>query len=765
LKIFFTWDLWRITVNLFDHPEIAALENALIGVHTEPLESGIDMPALAERFAPAAGTVLLLSGGKLDCARHHILGIWPWLTVSGRTDETILTIDHRRLTLNSDPLAVLHALMTQLRLPAGSWPPPLAAGLLGYMAYDLKDSLEKLPRTSVDESDLPRILLYAPSILVVQDKTSGRTRLLAPLRVGMERDTAARVSYFRDLIAKPYAGLLPAPPVMGALRANFSRKAYEQAVQRVIDYIAAGDVYQVNLSQRFQAPFSGDPFTLFRRFYDANPAPFFAFIQGGDHQILSTSPERFLHRRGEWIEARPIKGTRPRGRAPIEDAALRAELAESAKDDAELAMIVDLLRNDLGKVCAPGSVQVAEHKRIEAYENVYHLVSRVEGRLSPGQDSVDLIAAAFPGGSITGCPKVRAMEIIDELEPCRRHVYCGSIGYLGFDGNLDLSIAIRTAVVSGGRIAFSVGGGIVYDSDPGLEYEETLHKGETLMSAVGSKADTPPAAKVWLNGRIVPADEAMVPLTDLGLHYGHGFFETLRSDRGRLPLLTDHIARLERTWQVLLNGRPPDLSWETIIANVLAVNGLDTARAAIKLVITHGSRTEPPWDRTLLVTARPYVHRLTALGKAGLALRSYPEPRLTPLAKYKTLNYLYYHLAAQWASRQACDEALILNPDGTISETNTASLILINGNEAVQPVSPAALPGVMAQAVIRQLMVWDFTITQRPVRPAELLVAQQVLATNALMGAVPVIALDGRERPIGGNLWRQLNDAVIPGWD
>jgi para-aminobenzoate synthetase component I len=751
-------------VNLFDLPEIAALNNVLTGVHTESLESGIDIPALAERFAPAAGTVLLLSGGELDCARHHILGIWPWLTLSGRTGETVLTVDHRRSILASDPLEVLRALMTQLRLPPGSWPAPLAAGLMGYLAYDLKDCLERVPRTAVDEFDLPLLLLYAPSILVVQEKMGGRTRLLVPLRAGLESETSARVAYFRNLIAQPCAGPAPAPPSMGIARANFSRPVYEQAVRRVIDYIAAGDVYQVNLSQRFQAPFSGDPFTLFRRFYDANPAPFFAFIQGGDHQILSTSPERFLLRQGTRVETRPIKGTRPRGRTPAEDAALQAELADSAKDDAELAMIVDLLRNDLGKVCAPGSVRVAEHKRIEAYENVYHLVSRVEGCLAPDQNPVDLITAAFPGGSITGCPKVRAMEIIDELEPCRRHVYCGSIGYLGFDGNLDLSIAIRTAVVAGGRIAFSVGGGIVYDSDPGLEYEETLHKGETLMGAVTAEIDTPPALKVWLNGRIVPAEAATVPVTDLGLQYGHGFFETLRSNAGRLPLLADHVARLERTWRALLPGRPPDLSWETIIAQVLAANKLDTTCAAIKLILTAGGRTEPPWDRTLLVTARPYVHRLTVLDKSGLALRSYPEPRRTPLAHYKTLNYLYYYLAGQWASRQASDEALILNPDGTVSETNTANLILINGSEAVQPVSPAVLPGVMAQAVIRQLMVMDFTIVQRPVQPAELLAAQQVLATNALMGAVPVIALDGQSRPIGGTLWRQLNDAIIPGW-
>ncbi len=752
-------------MSLFEQPEIAALKNAVSGVHCEPLARGIDLAALAEPFAQAAGTVLLLSGGDLDCARHHILGVWPWLTLSGRPGETVLTVDHRRTVLADDPLDVLRAVLTQLRLSAAEdRPEPLSAGLLGYLSYDLKDSLERLPRTAVDEFDLPRLLFYAPSVLVVQEKAGGRTRLFAPCRNGSQTDARANAEHFRARIPAADDAAVCKPPDIGAAQSNFSRPAYEHSVRRVIDYIAAGDVYQVNLSQRFQAPFTGDPYMLFRRFYESNPAPFFAFVQAGDHQIVSTSPERFLLRRGGAVETRPIKGTRPRGGTPDDDAALRAELAASPKDDAELSMIVDLLRNDLGKVCEPGTVRVAEHKRIEAYRNVYHLVSRVTGRLEAERDSVDLIAATFPGGSITGCPKVRAMEIIDELEPCRRNIYCGSIGYLSFDGDLDLSIAIRTAVVAGGRICFSVGGGIVFDSDPGLEYEETLHKGQTFMQHCSTGAAGGATDRVWRNGRIVPAKAAAVPFTDLGLQYGHGFFETLRADQGRVPLLADHVARLESTWRALLPGPPPDLSWDTIIGRVLAANGLERRCAAVKILITHGSRTEPPWDRTLVVTARPYLHRLAVPGRIGLALRTYPEPRQTPLAQYKSLNYLYYYLAGRWAAEQACDEALVLNPDGSVSETHSANLILINAQEAVQPVSPAALPGVMAQAVARQLAAWDFRIVRRKVAPAELDAAQQVLATNALMGAVPVTGLDGKARPAGGNLWRQLNDAIIPGW-
>ncbi|MGC2434689.1 MAG: anthranilate synthase component I family protein, partial [Desulfobaccales bacterium] len=222
----------------------------------------------------------------------------------------------------------------------------------------------------------------------------------------------------------------------------------------------------------------------FRRLFQLNPAPFYAFLNCGDFRVLSTSMERFLCRRGDYLETRPIKGTRPRGATAGEDAALRRELEDSPKDDAELSMIVDLLRNDLGKVCEPRTVRVAEHKRLEAYQNVYHLVSIITGRLRPGVTAAEILRATFPGGSITGCPKIRAMEIIDELEPCVRQAYCGAIGYLGLHRNLDLNVAIRTAVIHGGQAHFAVGGGVVYDSREEDEYEETLHKGRTLFRLI-----------------------------------------------------------------------------------------------------------------------------------------------------------------------------------------------------------------------------------------------------------------------------------------
>jgi para-aminobenzoate synthetase component 1 len=732
----------------------------LSGVHAQPLELDEPFIDLVARCAPLPGTVALLSGGDLDSARYHLLGLWPWLSLCGRGHAMRLRVDGVTQPWATTPLDALAAVLDALGLPAGAWPAPLAAGLMGYLAYDLKDELETLPRTSVDDLGLPHLLMYAPSLLVVHDRRRGTTEARIPVLQGEERRIDLLLEKFYQLLREPAPAAAPFCLPAAALSANFTRPAYEAAVGRIIDYIRAGDVYQVNLSQRFSAPFQGDGFALFRHLWQHNPAPFFAFIQAGDHQILSTSPERFILQRGRHVETRPIKGTRPRGRDAQEDAALRAELAASAKDDAELSMIVDLLRNDLGKVCRAGSVAVTEHKRLEAYRNVYHLVSIVEGELEAKINSVDLLRAVFPGGSITGCPKVRAMEIIDELEPCRRHLYCGSIGYIGFDDRMDLSIAIRTATVTGETLCFSVGGGVVFDSDPAAEYEETLHKGRTLIAACQAGEDAGPVM-VWCNGRLLPAAQAAVPISDQGLLYGHGFFETIRADRGRAPLLADHAARFAATWRALMPSEPPDITWETVIAQVLDANGLADRCAAVKILATRGSRAAAPWDHTLLVTARPYTHRLADKPRQGLLLGTYPHARQTPLAQHKTLNYLYYLRAGQWSQANGFDEALILNPDGTVSETNTANLLLVQGREVVRPASAAVLPGVMAAAACRQLEKWGYAIVQRPVRPEELLAADQVLAANALMGAVPVIGVDVARRPGGDDLWCRINAAIL----
>jgi para-aminobenzoate synthetase component 1 len=256
-------------------------------------------------------------------------------------------------------------------------------------------------------------------------------------------------------------------------------------VRRVVEYIHAGDAFQVNLSQRLLAPLAEHPLELYGRLRTLNPAPFSAYFDLGDFQILSASPERFLrvHPNGE-VETRPIKGTRPRGRTPEEDTALIRDLVTNPKDRAENVMIVDLLRNDIGKACEYGSVRVPRVCEVESFRFVHHLVSEVRGKLKPGVGPLELLAGAFPGGSVTGAPKVRAMEIIAELEPTARGPYCGCLGWIGFDGAMDTNILIRTFTAGRGWVQFPVGGGIVADSDPAREYEETLHKAAGLLRSL-----------------------------------------------------------------------------------------------------------------------------------------------------------------------------------------------------------------------------------------------------------------------------------------
>jgi aminodeoxychorismate synthase component I len=454
----------------------------IVDIEVQPYEPPPGVQDLADLFSAVRlrpYAMLLLSGGDLDCAGHSLMGWDPFLVLRARGRQVRVQRHGDTRVCDGDPFDVLEELLRALELPGESPLTPMAAGGMGFLAYDLKNHLERLPTVAFDDLLLPEMLVAFPRRLMVHDRRAGRF-----WQVGVTFEDAAG----RRLVPEDQEIWPPALPVdayrVGKPRSNFTRKAYLQALTRIREYIRQGDVYQVNLTQRFSFPLSGEPYYLFQRLFQLNPAPFFAYLNCDDFQVLSTSMERFLCRQGDYLETRPIKGTRPRGLTPAADAVLRQELAESPKDDAELSMIVDLLRNDLGKVCEARTVKVKEHKRLEAYQNVYHLVSVVTGQVRPAVSAVDILKATFPGGSITGCPKIRAMEIIDELEPHVRHVYCGAIGYLGCHRNLDLNVAIRTAIISRGQAHFAVGGGVVYDSNEEDEYDETLHKGRTLFRLI-----------------------------------------------------------------------------------------------------------------------------------------------------------------------------------------------------------------------------------------------------------------------------------------
>ena len=403
--------------------------------------------------------------------------------------------------------------------------PPFQGGAAGYIAYDWGLTLERLPAPRLDDLALPDVVVGIYDWVLAWDHVASRAWLISTgmpetddvaraaralqraneIRRRLDQDTPSHPRTFapshprtpapshpRTLAPSHPRTLAPSYLVEDAwwdpsfeLRSSFTRSGYLDAVQRVRDYIFAGDIFQANLSQRFEAPLRESPWSFYSRLRLRNPAPFAAFLETPDASVISASPERFLRvDRSGFVETRPIKGTRPRGFGPEHDAALGQALAESAKDRAENLMIVDLMRNDLSRVCAPRTVRVSELFSLERYATVHHLVSTVVGRLERGHDALHLLRAAFPGGSITGAPKLRAMEIIAELEPSQRGVYCGSIGYWSVTGELDTSIAIRTAVARDGRVYFSAGGGIVADSDPEQEYRETIDKARALIDAL-----------------------------------------------------------------------------------------------------------------------------------------------------------------------------------------------------------------------------------------------------------------------------------------
>lgn len=430
------------------------------------------------------------AGGPAHLARYSYLAAEPFQWVECRGTD------------GPNPFDSLRRELQQWRLDSVAGLPPFQAGAAGLFGYDLCHWIERLPRPRYAEFQLPDLAIGVYDWVIAWDHQQNRCWLISTgfpeqgeaRRVSRARSRAMQVESILSkpglpsdqpdpVLVQPLPGY-PLPEMPGVF-SNFPRAAFLSAVARVIEYIHAGDCFQVNLAQRLLTPQQVDSIVLYDRLRSVNPSPFAAFFDIGEVQILSASPERFLQvsRSGD-VETRPIKGTRPRGRDAERDAAEIAHLLHSAKDRAENVMIVDLLRNDLGRVCEYGSVRVESLCRLESYPTVHHLVSEVRGQLRSGLTALDLLRAAFPGGSVTGAPKVRAMEIIAELEPHARGPYCGSLGWIGFDGAMDTNILIRTFTAAGGWLQFPVGGGIVADSDPVREYDETLHKAAGLLRAL-----------------------------------------------------------------------------------------------------------------------------------------------------------------------------------------------------------------------------------------------------------------------------------------
>jgi len=449
-----------------DLPELGPL-------HAERCSYPPPGPRLVNALRATSHAALLDSAAG---GRYTVLGVSPMARIRWTPGHGEVLLPGGARAREDSPMALLHAALTTTVVHRSN-PLPYGPGWIGLFGYGLRVAFEDVPDRHADETGIADIdMAYYPAVAVYDAEDECWWIVW---REGSE-DKARTI---RALLAThgsdPIGGVTRVP------EARITRDEYLRAVERAVEYVHAGDIFQVNYAHEFSAPCEGDALALYARLRESNPAPYGAYLDlGQGRAVLSTSPELFLGVTGREMITRPIKGTRPRGATPEEDERLAAELGASEKDAAELAMIVDLERNDLGRVAEPGSVVVREAAAIESYAAVHHRVATVTGRLEEGSDRIDLLRAAFPGGSITGAPKVRAMEIVDELEASRRGPYTGSIGILTDEGGMELNIAIRTAVVSGGVVRVHVGGGIVADSDPAAEYEETLDKGRALFAAL-----------------------------------------------------------------------------------------------------------------------------------------------------------------------------------------------------------------------------------------------------------------------------------------
>ncbi|MCU7883814.1 MAG: aminodeoxychorismate synthase component I [Candidatus Thiodiazotropha sp. (ex Lucinoma annulata)] len=451
-------------------------------IHIQRLPYHTDSADLFETIRHLDWPVFLDSGRPMvSQGRYDILSASPYLTLTTQGRKTEVWDRNSHLLSDQDPLDLLRGYLQSADIQEHP-EVPFVGGAIGFFSYDLARRWMRLPALDADKEKFPQMAVALYDWALVVDHELRKSWL-----IGQGKDPRTKQAW--SVLVKGFSNPLSWPmapfKLTSPIKSNLTRKEYAQRFARIQHYIREGDCYQVNFAQWFSATVEGDPWALYRQLRQANPAPFSAFLDYPFASILSSSPERFLELRHNRVETRPIKGTRPRSKDPDTDRQLSASLANSEKDRAENLMIVDLLRNDLGRVCKTGSVKVPALFEVESFAQVHHLVSTISGEMDIGQDASDLLRACFPGGSITGAPKLRAMEIIDELEETRRGLYCGSIAYIGMDGSMDSNIAIRSLVIQGQDLEFWAGGGIVADSGEEAEFQEALDKASAIFMALG----------------------------------------------------------------------------------------------------------------------------------------------------------------------------------------------------------------------------------------------------------------------------------------
>ncbi len=465
------------------------------------LAADLDTPvSLMLKLAGARTDSFMLesvTGGEVR-GRYSVVGlkpdvIWQCHGTQSRINRQARFDAQAFTPQEGSPLQTLRDLIAESRIDLPEGLPAISAGLFGYLGYDMIRLVERLPDVNPDPLGLPDAVMMRPSVVAVLDGVKGEVTVVAP--AWATAGQSARAAYaqaaervmdaVRDLeraAAGESRSLGEALPV-GEAVSNFTKDAYKAAVEKAKDYIRAGDIFQVVPSQRWTQDFPLPPFSLYRSLRRTNPSPFMFFFNFGGFQVVGASPEILVRLRGGEVTIRPIAGTRPRGRTPEEDKAFEEDLLADPKERAEHLMLLDLGRNDVGRVAKIGTVRPTEQFVIERYSHVMHIVSNVVGQLKEGEDALSALLAGLPAGTVSGAPKVRAMEIIDELEPEKRGVYGGGVGYFAANGEMDMCIALRTAVVKDGKLYIQAGGGVVYDSDPEAEWQETVNKSRAIRAA------------------------------------------------------------------------------------------------------------------------------------------------------------------------------------------------------------------------------------------------------------------------------------------
>ena len=653
---------------------------------------------------------------------------------------------------------------------------PMIAGMMGYIGYNHGAYQERIKRLSRDDLKLPDCVfgfydciitidhhlqkLYLSSTgLPELDKTNRRKRAMQRMDKFVRKLEEGRSRSSMACLVDAVAGYFSQDKI--AYTSNFSKLQYLKAVDKALAYIAEGDIYQVNLSQRFcfalPPRLRSQNVSLFHSLIEYSPTDFAAFMNAGHFQILSSSPERFLLVKDRLIQTRPMKGTRPRGRDTAQDHLLREDILRSPKDRAELLMITDLERNDLGKVCEYGSVRVKEMRTVEQYKTVFQTTSTVEGVLRQNGDVFDALEACFPGGSITGCPKIRAMDIIEELEPQRRGVYTGSMGYISFDGNMDMNILIRTLLAVHNRMYYQVGGGIVADSTPEGEYALTNVSERNVFCPFAMSNHIP---TIFLDKKWIKADRGLLERLSPGILKGKGVFETMGVYEGKLFALDSHFIRLKQGLRVLKMPLRYPIAWiYGQLIRFMEKNHLKEGVLRLTIWQEH--------DRTqrLSLIGRSQQRPEEAKYLKGFKAMTSSITRISSRYSHiKSIDYQLFSLAYEEAKKQGADEAILLNPRGELVEGARTNLFYIQHGILYTPaVSCGCIKGVIRQIVMDLARQHHILCRAVAAKKKDLVSSEEAFLTNSFLGVMPLTSLDGKKIGLGrmGPLTKRLREDYL----